>query len=329
MCSYKPDKLFDNSGRLNEEIRDILPRYEKRMSVNKHANGGLLLEELNCPNFRDYAISVKPGKTVDSDMTVLGGYVRDLIKLNSNKFKVFGPDEALSNKLVHVFEVTDRKWNGRHVLNDEFLSKNGSVIDSILSEHVCEGMLEGYLLTGRHGFMHSYEAFIRIVDSMVSQHAKWLKITNEVVAAKRIIDKFLNIKTRVINVIDLMRLQSNLEHPHGLSDDCYDKLFTKNKPIIFAFHGYPNLIHMLCYKRKNKNMHVHGYKEEGTITTPFDMRVQNEIDRYHLVLNAIKYLKISKEDKKNIQDYCNNQLNKHYLYIRKHGVDMPDVDKLI
>ena len=451
--SYKPDKLFDNSGRLNEEIRDILPRYEKRMSVNKHANGGLLLEELNCPNFRDYAISVRPGKTVDSDMTVLGGYVRDLVKLNSNKFKIFGPDEALSNRLTHVFEVTDRKWNGRHVLNDEFLSKNGSVIDSILSEHVCEGMLEGYLLTGRHGFMHSYEAFIRIVDSMVSQHAKWLKITKdltwrapisslnfvltshiwqqdhngythqdpgflnhvatkkasisriylpidantllstfdhciktkdyinvivaskhprfqwlsmdeatvhckkgigelsfisdkcddpdlvlvssgdtptiEVVAAKKIIDKFLNIKTRVINVIDLMRLQSNLEHPHGLSDDEYDKLFTKNKPIIFAFHGYPNLIHMLCYKRKNKNMHVHGYKEEGTITTPFDMRVQNELDRYHLVLNAIKYLKISKEDKKNIQDYCINQLNKHYLYIRKHGVDMPDVDKLI
>ncbi len=453
LLSYSPSKLFDSKGVLYSHIKDILPRYEKRMSINKHANGGLLLEELNCPDFRNYAVSVKPGKSICSDMTVLGGYIRDLIKLNSNNFKVFGPDEALSNKLGYVFEVTNRKWNGKRFNSDEFLSSNGSVIDSILSEHVCEGLLEGYLLTGRHGFMHSYEAFIRIIDSMTSQHAKWLKVckdlsfrmpisslnyvltshiwqqdhngfthqdpgflnhvatkkasisriylpidantllstfdhviktkdyinvivaskhprfqwlsmddaiehckngvgelkfisdkcddpdlvlvssgdtpTTEIVAAKNIIDKFLNINVRVINVIDLMRLQSDTSHPHGLSDSCYDKLFTRNKPIIFAFHGYPNLIHLLTYNRKNKNLHVHGYKEEGTITTPFDMRVQNEIDRYHLVLSAIKYLKLPKEDKNNIKLYCNNQLNKHHEYIRKNGIDMPDVDKLI
>ena len=388
-------------------------------------------------------------------MLVLGNYIRDLVNLNkdSKNFRIFGPDEALSNKLDHVFEVTSRKWNYNTKKNDELLSKDGVIIDSILSEHVCEGLLEGYLLTGRHGFMHSYEAFIRIIDSMTSQHAKWLKITKdlpwrapisslnyvltshiwqqdhngfthqdpgflnhvatkkasisriylpidantllstfdhviktkdyinvivaskherpqwltmdeavkhckqgigelefisdkcdvpdlvlvssgdtptiEIVSAKKIIDKFLNIKVRVINVIDLMRLQSDKEHPHGLSDKEYDNLFTKTKPIIFAFHGYPNLIHMLTYKRKNKNLHVHGYKEEGTITTPFDMRVQNELDRYHLVLNAIKFLKISKKDKEKITNYCNSQLDKHYNYIRKYGKDMPDVQKLI
>lgn len=453
LLSYKPDKLFDEDGKLKQELKETLPRYEKRMSINKHSNGGLLLEELNCPDFKNYQIEVKPGKTRESDMTILGGYIRDLIKLNSNNFKIFGPDEALSNRLNHVFEITNRKWNSKILKTDEFLDKNGTVIDSILSEHVCEGMLEGYLLTGRHGIMHSYEAFIRIIDSMTSQHAKWLKITKnlpwrapisslnyiltshiwqqdhngfthqdpgflnhvatkkasisriylpidantllstfdhciktknyinvivaskhqrfqwlpmdkaiehckkgigelefisdkceepdlvlvssgdtpttEIVAAKHIIDKFLHIKTRVINVIDLMKLQSNIEHPHGLTDEEYNKLFTKNKPIIFAFHGYPTLIHLLTYKRKNKNLHVHGYKEEGTITTPFDMRVQNELDRYHLVLNAVKYLKLPKEDKINITEYCNKQLDKHYKYIREHGIDMKDVEKLI
>ena len=454
--SYKPEELFDKNGVLRKDLKELTPKGNRRMGANMHANGGKLLKELRTPDFKKYGVEVKKhGSIVAQDMMELGKYVRDLLKLNEEErnFRIFGPDEALSNRLNAMFEETNRQWVNKTYENDEFLGVDGRVIDSYLSEHFCEGALEGYILTGRHGFIHSYEAFARIIDSMVSQHAKWLKVTkslswredisslniilsshiwqqdhngythqdpgflnhvatkkasisriylpidantllstfdhciktkdyinvivaskhprfqwlsmdeatvhckkgigelsfisdkcddpdlvlvssgdtptNEVVAAKKIIDKFLNIKTRVINVIDLMRLQSNLEHPHGLSDDCYDKLFTKNKPIIFAFHGYPNLIHMLCYKRKNKNMHVHGYKEEGTITTPFDMRVQNEIDRYHLVLNAIKYLKISKEDKKNIQDYCNNQLNKHYLYIRKHGVDMPDVDKLI
>ena len=453
LLSYKPDTLFDENGTLFKEIRDILPSYEKRMSINKNANGGLLLKDLILPDFKNYAISVIPGKTIASDMQNLGLYIRDVISLNRDNFKIFGPDEALSNRLNHVFEKTTRRWNFKTILNDEFLGRDGAVIDSILSEHVCEGLLEGYLLTGRHGFMHSYEAFIRIIDSMASQHAKWLKVskeipwrepisslnfvltshiwqqdhngfthqdpgflnhvatkkaeisriylpvdtntllsvfdhviktrdyinvivaskherfqwltmdeaiehckkgigelefisdktsnpdlvlvssgdtpTIEIVAAKNILSKFLDIKIRVLNVIDLMKLQSSLEHPHGLSDTEYDKLFTKDKPIIFAFHGYPNLIHLLTYKRKNKNLHVHGYKEEGTITTPFDMRVKNELDRYHLVLNAIKYLNIKKEDYEIVYNYCHNQLNKHYRYIRKYGKDMPDVKKLI
>ena len=453
LLSYKPELLFDENGTLFKEIRDILPSYEKRMSINKNANGGLLLKELELPDFKDYAISVTPGKTISSDMMNLGEYIRDVVNLNKDNFKIFGPDEALSNRLNHVFEKTTRRWNFNTFSDDEFLGRDGAVVDSILSEHVCEGLLEGYLLTGRHGFMHSYEAFIRIIDSMVSQHAKWLKVakeipwrkpisslnfiltshiwqqdhngfthqdpgflnhvatkkasisriylpidtntllsvfdhvvktrdyinvivaskherfqwlsmdeaiehckkgigelkfisdkcdnpdlvlvssgdtpTTEIVAAKNILSKFLDIKIRVLNVIDLMRLQSSLEHPHGLSDKEYDLLFTKDKPIIFAFHGYPNLIHLLTYKRKNKNLHVHGYKEEGTITTPFDMRVQNELDRYHLVLNAIKYLKIEDSDYKKVSDYCNKQLEKHYNYIREHGKDMPDVEKLI
>ena len=452
--SYRPEILFDESGRLFSDISDTLPCYEKRMSASKYANGGLLLKELECPNFCNYGIDVVPFKTMASDMTILGNYVRDLISLNSkNKnFRIFGPDEALSNRLNSIFEVTNRKWNTIIKKDDEFLAKDGVVVDSILSEHVCEGLLEGYLLTGRHGFMHSYEAFIRIIDSMTSQHAKWLKIcselswrkdiaslnyvltshiwqqdhngfthqdpgflnhvatkkaeisriylpidantllscfdhsiktknyinvivaskhqsyqwlsmdeavkhcsvgigelgfisdkcdepdlvlacagdtpTIEVIAAKKILSKFLNIKVRVVNVIDLMKLQSSSEHPHGMTDKEYDKLFTKNKPIIFAFHGYPNLIHMLTYKRKNKNIHVHGYKEEGTITTPFDMRVKNGIDRYHLVLNALKYLKIDDKDKKDIINYCEKQLEKHDRYIRRYGKDMPDVQKL-
>lgn len=452
--SYKPEILFDEKGVLFSDIKDVLPPFDKRMSASRYANGGVLLKELNTPDFGEYSVDVTPGKTYASDMNVLGGYVRDLIKLNekNKNFRVFGPDEAMSNRLGKIFEVTNRKWDYNTKKDDEFLSKNGMVVDSILSEHVCEGLLEGYLLSGRHGFMHSYEAFIRIIDSMTSQHAKWLKVckdipwradiaslnyvltshiwqqdhngfthqdpgflnhvatkkasisriylpidsntllstfdhciktknyinvivaskherfqwlsmdkaidhckkgigelefisdkcdepdlvlacagdtpTIEVVAAKKIIDRFLNIKTRVINVIDLMRLQSSLEHPHGMSDDDYYALFTKKKPIIFAFHGYPNLIHMLTYKRKNKNLHVHGYKEEGTITTPFDMRVQNEIDRYHLVLNAIKYVEISKKERREIISYCESQLEKHYNYIREYGTDMPDVDEL-
>ena len=451
--SYRPSILFDSNGKLFSTIKDVLPPYEKRMSNSKYANGGIE-NELLVPDFTKYGVRVTPGKTTASDMLVLGKYIRDLITLNikNNNFRIFGPDEALSNKLNAVFEITNRKWNYNTKKNDEFLSKSGVVVDSILSEHVCEGLLEGYLLTGRYGFMHSYEAFIRIIDSMTSQHAKWLKICNElnwrkeipslnyvltshiwqqdhngfthqdpgflnhvatkkasisriylpidantllscfnhciqttnyinvivaskhernqwlsmkdavlhckkgigeldfisdkcdkpdlilacagdtptteIIAAKNIIDMFLKINVRVINVIDLMRLLSAKEHPHGLSDEEYDGLFTKDKPIIFAFHGYPDLIHMLTHKRTNKNLHVHGYKEEGTITTPFDMRVQNEIDRYHLVLNALKYLDVPKKDREKINSYCMKQLVKHYHYIRKNGVDMPDVDLL-
>ena len=448
--SYRPDLLFDKKGKLKDNIRETLPPYEKRMSNSKYTNGGIT-NELITPNFKDYKIEVTKGKTVASDMMNLSSYIRDLISLNkeNHNFRIFGPDEALSNRLNNVFEVENRKWNFRTEKNDEMLSKNGVVVDSILSEHVCEGLLEGYILTGRYGFMHSYEAFIRIIDSMTSQHAKWLKICNnlswrkeipslnyiltshiwqqdhngfthqdpgflnhvatkkadvsriylpidtntllstfdhciktknyinvivaskqpsiqwltmeeaeehcknglgelkfisdecktpdlvlascgdtptiEIIKAKEILSKFLKIKIRVINVIDLMRLQSDKEHPHGLSDEMYNKLFTTNKPIIFAFHGYPQLIHTLTYKRENKNLHVHGYMEEGTITTPFDMRVQNKIDRYHLVLNAIKYIKITEKDKKIIANYCNDKLEKHYNYIRKYGKDMKDI----
>lgn len=457
LLSYKPNKLFDEKGRLKKEIKNILPPYEKRMSNNIHANGGLVTKKLETPNYEEYKIkNVIPGITLNEDMRQLGKYIRDLIKLNNkNKnFRIFGPDEALSNRLNHVFEVTNRKWNYNTKKNDEYLKNDGIIIDSILSEHVCEGLLEGYILTGRYGFMHSYEAFIRIIDSMASQHAKWLKVTKElswrkpipslnyvltshiwqqdhngfthqdpgfinhiatkkadisriylpidtntllstfdhviktqnyiniiiaskqnrpqwlnmdeaknlcekgigeldfvsdkvstpdlvlaacgdtpaieIIAAKKILKEFLpKLKIRVISVIDLMKLQSNEEHPHGLTDEKYNKIFTTTKPIIFAFHGYPNLIHTLTYKRKNKNIHVHGYKEEGTITTPFDMRVKNEIDRFHIALNSIKYLKISDEEKKEIEKYCSESLKKHHNYIKRYGKDMKDIDKFI
>ena len=446
--SYNPESLFTEEGKLKDSIKSILPDYKNRMSANPSANGGLLLENLNIPNYKDYGIEVTPGVTLASSMKVVANFIKDIIKNNDN-FRVFGPDEASSNRLDALFEVTKRKWNTNTYKNDEMLSPDGKVIDSILSEHVCQGLLEGYILTGRHGFMHSYEAFIRIVDSMASQHAKWLKVcselwwrepisslnyiltshiweqdhngfthqdpgflnhvatkkaevsriylpvdantllstfdhilksknyinvvvtskqdrvqyfnideaskhcakglgelfvsdkcddpdlvlvgagdvaTTEIVEAKKILSKFLKLKIRVINVVDLMRLQSDEEHSHGLSNEEYNEIFTKNKPIIFNFHGYPNLIHMLTYKRDNKNLHVHGYKEEGTITTAFDMRVVNEVDRYHLVLSAIKYIKISAKDKKEITEYCERMLQKHFDYIRENGIDMPNID---
>ena len=415
--SYHPEELFDENGTLLKELKELAPIGNKRMSANPNANGGILLEELRTPDFRNYEVKVEvPGDTMAQDMKELGGYVRDLVKLNEDKknFRIFGPDEALSNRLNYVFEATNRQFNATTYKKDEFLAPTGRVIDSYLSEHACEGWLEGYLLTGRHGFFHTYEAFARIIDSMASQHAKWLKVTKElpwrrpiaslnyvlsshiwqqdhngythqdpgflshlatkkadivriylppdancllscfdhciktknyinvIVASKHprpqwltmdqaikhctqgigiwewasndknsetdivmaccgdtptletlaavsiLRSNFPEVKVRVVNVVDLMRLQSNLEHPHGLTDDDYDLLFTKDKPIIFAFHGYPSLIHQLTYKRTNKELHVHGYKEEGTITTPFDMRVQNEIDRYHLVNDDLK-----------------------------------------
>lgn len=452
--SYKPEELFDENGKLKKELRAMAPSGNYRMGMNPHANGGKLLEELNIPDFRDYAIDIsKPGSVVTQDMMELGRFIRDIVKLNENKknFRIFGPDEALSNRLNHVFEVTNRQWNGIAYNTDEFLSHSGRVIDSVLSEHACEGMLEGYLLTGRHGFFHSYEAFIRIVDSMASQHAKWLKVcrelpwrqdiaslnyilasyvwqqdhngfthqdpgflnhlvtkkadtvriylppdtntliscfdhcirtknyinvivaskhprpqwltmdeaikhctkglgiwkfasnddgntpdlvmacagetpTIETLAAVKILrENFPELKIRVVNVVDLMKLESNENHPHGLSEDEYDSIFTKNRPIIFAFHGYPHLIHQLAYKRTNKNLHVHGYLEEGTITTTFDMKVQNKLDRFNLVMDALKYLPELGDKRASLNEWCKNKLIEHKEYIHEYGEDMPEI----
>ncbi len=451
MRSYVPEELFNFDGSIRQEIRDFTPKGNKRMSANIHANGGLLTKDLITPNIMDYAVRIVPGKTKKSDMFELGGYIRDLFTLNkeNKNFRIFGPDEAMSNKLTKVFDVEKRTWIKKINSDDEYLAYNGRIFDSYLSEHVCEGALEGYILTGRFGFMHSYEAFIRIIDSMTSQHAKWLKLANElnwrekipslnyvltshiwqqdhngfthqdpgflnhlatkkadtvrmylpvdtntlictfdhviktknyinvivaskhesiqwfnmndaiehckkgigimefassneknvdlvmaccgdvptleVIAAVKIFREFLpDLKIRVINVIDLMKLQSDKEHPHGLTDKEFDSLFTRTKPIVFAYHGYPNLIHELMYKRVNDNLHVHGYIEEGTITTPFDMRVRNRLDRFHLILNAIKYIP-KKYDTKEIKTYCLNKLLEHDVYIKENGIDMEEI----
>ena len=454
MKSYHPEELFDENGKLLPDLKELTPTGNRRMGMNPHANGGILLEELRTPDFRNYGVDVvEPGEVMAQDMKELGAYVRDVIKLNDDNknFRVFGPDEALSNRLNYMFDVTNRKWNATKYDTDEFLASDGRVLDSYLSEHACEGWLEGYLLTGRHGFFHTYEAFSRIIDSMASQHAKWLKVTRElswrrpiaslnyilsshiwqqdhngythqdpgflnhlvtkkadivrmylppdancllscfdhciksknyinvIIASKHprpqwltmdqavkhctqgigiwnwasndgncepdivmaccgdtptletlaavsiLRNNFPEIKIRVVNVVDLMRLESHFTHPHGLTDDEYDLLFTKNKPIIFAFHGYASLIHQLTYKRTNKELHVHGYKEEGTITTPFDMRVQNELDRYHLVMDALKYLPQLGNRSALLNQWCKDKLVEHIEYIREYGDDMPDV----
>ena len=453
--SYKPEELFDEDGKFRSDLRKLAPQGYRRMSANIHANGGKLLKDLRKPDFKDYAVKFdKHGSIIAQDMIELGKYVRDVIKLNEDEknFRIFGPDEALSNRLNAIFEETDRQWVNKTYDNDEYLDVNGRVIDSYLSEHFCEGALEGYLLAGRHGFIHSYEAFARIIDSMVSQHAKWLKVTKElswredisslniilsshiwqqdhngythqdpgflnhlvtkkadivrmylppdancliscfdhvistknyinvivaskhpryqwltmdeaikhctkgigiwpwasndegkepdvvlacagdtptleVLAATSILnDKFPKLKVRVVNVVDLMRLESNNKHPHGLTDEDYDAIFTKNKPIIFAFHGYPSLIHQLTYNRHNKNIHVHGYMEEGTITTPFDMRVQNKIDRFNLVIDVLKYVKLGDKSSELIE-WCKDKLVEHNEYIREYGKDMDIITK--
>ena len=451
--SYHPEELFDKDGKLIPELKELAPIGNRRMGSNPHTNGGLLLKELNLPDFRKYGLKVKHGNIEAQDMMELGKYIRDIIKLNKDKrnFRIFGPDETMSNRLNYTFEATKRQWDGFTIPEDDNLDPDGRIIDSILSEHVCEGLLEGYLLTGRHGFFNSYEAFIRIVDSMTSQHAKWLKVckqlpwrqkiaslnyvlsshiwqqdhngfthqdpgflnhmvtkkaditriylppdtncllscfnhciksknyinvivaskhprpqwlsmeeavihctqgigiwqwasndngqepdivmaccgdtpTLETLAAVSILRKnFKDLKIRVVNVVDLMKLQTNKEHPHGLSNKDYDMIFTKDKPIIFAFHGYPHLIHQLTYKRTNTNLHVKGYKEEGTITTPFDMRVQNGIDRYHLVQEALKYLPQLGNKAASLNQKCKNKLIEHKQYIQEHGKDMPEV----
>lgn len=452
--SYRPEELFDENGTLKQELKELAPVGNRRMGSNPNANGGKLLKDLRTPDFRDYEVKVTvPGSTMAQDMVEAGKYLRDVIKLNkeNHNFRIFGPDETMSNRLSAVFEKTNRKWNANYKNNDEFLKQDGMVIDSMLSEHMCQGWLEGYLLTGRHGLFNSYEAFIRIVDSMVSQHAKWLKVTSElpwrrnisslnyllsshiwqqdhngythqdpgflnhmvtkkadvvrmylppdancllscvdhciktknyinvIVASKHprpqwltmdqaikhctsgvsiwswasndndsepdlvmaccgdtptletlaavsiLRNHFKDLKIRVVNVVDLMRLQSDTEHPHGLSDYDYDAIFTKDKPIIFAFHGYPNLIHQLTYRRTNKNLHVHGYKEEGTITTPFDMRVQNELDRFHLVMSALKHTEKLQKVSANLLQICKDKLVEHKEYIKEYGDDLPEI----
>ena len=448
--SYHPEELFDKNGTLKEEYREFIPELSCCMGQNPHANGGELLKNLTMPDFKKYAVKVPyPGSVEKEDMRVLGTFLKDVIKENQSarNFRIFGPDEALSNRLHSVFEVTNRQWDNKMLETDEYLANDGRIMDSFLSEHMCEGWLEGYLLTGRHGLFHSYESFMRIVDSMISQHAKWMKVaseiswrkpisslnllvtshcwqqdhngfthqdpgiinhviskktsmsrvylpcdtntllsvmdhvlqtknyvnvivaskhprpqwlsisqavrhcekglgiwafasndidnhpdlvlacagdtpTLEVMAATSILRKYLpNLKVRVVNIVDLMKLEAN--HPHGLSDTEYDYIFTKNKPIVFAFHGYPNVIHELTYKRTNQNMHVRGYIEEGTITTPFDMRVQNKMDRFHLILLALEYL--PQFDTTELRMYCETMLEQHASYIKEYGVDMKEI----
>ncbi len=454
LMSYHPDELFDENARLIPELQALTPTGDKRIGATPYANGGKLLRDLRLPDFRKYAVEVPaPGAVEAQDMIELGGYVRDVFKLNeeSRNFRIFGPDETMSNRLGKVFEVTNRDWNAGLVDNDEFLAKDGRVMDGYLSEHMCEGWLEGYLLTGRHGFFASYEAFIRVVDSMAAQHAKWLKVcsdlpwrqdiaslnliltsnvwqqdhngfthqdpgfldhiankkadvvrlylppdancllsvfdhcissrnyVNAIVASKHPRQQWLtmeqavkhctqgigiwdwasndqgeepdvvlaccgdtptlealaavtilrehlpSLKVRFVNVVDLMKLEPHTKHPHGLTDTDYNALFTTDKPIIFAFHGYPTLVHELTYERKNRDLHVYGYHEEGTITTPFDMRVQNHIDRYHLVEAVIKNLPQLGNKGAYILQMMRDKLVEHKQYIHEYGLDLPEV----
>ena len=449
--SYHPEKLFKN-GVLRQDLKEILPKGNKRISANPHANGGLLRKNLVLPKLNDCAIKLSARGTDNAqDMLVLGKYLGKVYDQNPNNFRIFGPDEAMSNRLTHVFDTQSRAFEGKILKSDEFVSHSGRVMDAFLSEHACEGMLEGYLLTGRHGLVHSYEAFMRIVDSMVGQHAKWLKICsqldwradvsslnvlltstvwqqdhngythqdpgfldqvcnkkpdvvriylpadantllcvvnhclstknciNTIVASKHPTPQWLSVReakqhlqngvsvwdwacngdlnnpdvvvasagstptlealacvkimrellpeinVRFVNVVDLMRLVSPQHHPHGLSDADFDEIFTRDKPVVFNFHGYPHLIHELTYKRTNHDFHVRGYNEEGTITTPFDMRVQNGTDRFSLVLLALKHLSIPGARKGKIKRLMQQKLEQHNAYIREHGTDMPEI----
>jgi xylulose-5-phosphate/fructose-6-phosphate phosphoketolase len=454
MKGYKPEELFDAAGGLKPELAELAPQGGRRMGANPHANGGLLLHDLRMPDFRDYAVAVPtPGGIEAADTGILGNFLRDVVKMNQGQrnFRIFGPDETASNRLQAVFEVTARQWEAGTVPGDDHLAPDGRVME-VLSEHQCQGWLEGYLLTGRHGLFNSYEAFIHIVDSMFNQHAKWLKVTlglpwrrkiaslnyllashvwrqdhngfthqdpgfidhvinkkaeivrvylppdancllsvidhclrsrhyvNVVVAGKHPAPQWLtmesavkhctlgigiwewasndrgfdpdvvmacagdvptletlaavsilrkampDLKVRVVNVVDLMKLEPNTEHPHGLSDKDFDSFFTCDKPIIFAYHGYPWLVHRLTYRRHNhRNLHVRGYKEEGTITTPFDMAVLNDLDRYHLVLDVIDRLPQLGAKAAYLKQELQNKLIDHKQYIYKYGEDMPEV----
>lgn len=455
MKSYKPEELFDKKGRLLPELSDLAPKGSRRMGANPHANGGLLLRDLKMPDFRDYAVDVPaPGQVTAEATRIMGAFLRDIMKLNKdrNNFRVFGPDETASNRLTELFNVTNRTWMEERIPEDDHLSPDGRVME-ILSEHTCQGWLEGYLLTGRHGLFSCYEAFIHIIDSMFNQHAKWLKVTskeipwrrpiaslnylltshvwrqdhngfshqdpgfidhvvnkkadivrvyfppdantllsvtdhclrsrdyiNVIVAGKQPNPQWLNmdeavkhctsgigiwewasndkggqpdvvmaccgdiptletlaavdiirdfipdLKIRVINVIDLMTLQPKEEHPHGLSDYEFDTLFTTDKPVIFAYHGYPWLIHRLTYRRTNHhNIHVRGYKEEGTTTTPFDMLVRNNLDRYDLVADVVHRVPKLGYMAAYTRQFVRDKLIEHKQYIVKHGEDMPDI----
>ncbi|NQT27854.1 phosphoketolase family protein [candidate division KSB1 bacterium] len=452
MRSYQAQELFDENGKLRSEFAELAPKGERRMSDNPHANGGLLLRDLRLPDFRDYAIKVpKPGAVCGEATHAQGEFIRDVMKHNPSNFRVFSPDETASNRWGSVFEVTDRCSTAEIIPSDEHVSSDGRVME-MLSEHQCEGWLEGYLLTGRHGFFSCYEAFIHIIDSMFNQHAKWLKVTkhipwrrpiasmnyllsslvwrqdhngfshqdpgfidhvmnkkaeiirvylppdtntllsvtdhclrsrdyvNVIIAGKQpalqwldmdsaikhctaglgiwewasndkggepdvvmacagdiptmetlaavdiLWQRFPDLKVRVINVVDLMTLQPQSEHPHGLSDRDFDVLFTKDKPIIFAFHGYPLLIHRLTYRRTNhKNLHVRGYKEEGTTTTPFDMMVLNDLDRFHLVGDVIDRVPSLGSRAAYAKQFLRDKLLDHKKYIRIHGEDMPEI----
>jgi xylulose-5-phosphate/fructose-6-phosphate phosphoketolase len=451
--SYRPAELFDAGGRLRPELAELAPKGARPMGANPHANGGILMRDLRMPDFREYALNVPaPGSDGPGDTHVLGRFLRDVVVLNAaaRNFRIFGPDETLSNGLEAVFEETNRQWDATTVKDDEFLAPEGRVME-MLSEHQCEGWLEGYLLTGRHGLFNCYEAFIHIVDSMFNQHAKWLKVTNglpwrrkisslnyllashvwrqdhngfthqdpgfidhvvnkkaevvrvylppdancllsvmdhclrsrqyvnvvvagkhpapqwlsmdaavthcatgigvwhwasndsedtdlvmacagdvptlETLAAVSIMREHLpRLRIRLVNVVDLMKLQPAIEHPHGLSDADFDSLFTRDKPVIFAFHAYPWLIHRLTYRRTNHdNIHVRGYKEEGTITTPFDMTVLNDMDRFHLVMDAIDRLPQLGGEGESLRQRLVDKRAEHRQYINANGQDMPEI----
>ncbi|OMG55275.1 phosphoketolase [Azonexus hydrophilus] len=451
LASYKPAELFDASGWLKPEIAALAPSGKRRMGANPHANGGCLMRDLRLPDFRDYAVPVvTPGSMKAEATRAMGVFLRDVMRQNPDNFRVFGPDETTSNRLGALFEVTNRSWMAEHLADDDHLAPDGRVME-ILSEHACQGWLEGYLLTGRHGLFSCYEAFIHIVDSMFNQHAKWLKMCSEIpwrrpIASLNIlltshvwrqdhngfshqdpgfIDHVVNkkadfirvylppdantllyvtercmksrnlvnvivagkqpewqwldmeaainhasagiglwewacndqpgepdivlasagdvptlemlaaidilhqlvpaLKIRYINVVDLMTLQPQEEHPHGLSSDEFDSLFTTDKPIIFAYHGYPWLIHRLTYRRTNTNLHVRGYKEEGTTTTPFDMTVLNTLDRFHLVMDVASRVPKLQAQAAHIKQSMRDKLNQHAQYILEHGEDMPGI----
>ncbi len=452
MRSYRPDELFDAKGALIEELAELAPHNHRRMSANPHANGGLLLRDLELPDFRDYAVEVpSPGTTSSEATGVLGGFLRDVMDVNRENFRLFGPDETASNRLGSVFEVTDRTWEAEHIPIDDHLAPDGRVME-VLSEHLCQGWLEGYLLTGRHGLFNCYEAFIHIVDSMFNQHAKWLKVSrgiawrrpvaslnyllsslvwrqdhngfshqdpgfidhvinkkaevvrvylppdancllsvadhclrsrdyvNVIVAGKQPEPNWLDIdqaiihctrgagifewasndaagepdvvmaccgdvptletfaavdlmrqelpelRVRVVNVVDLMRLQPDSEHPHGMPDAEFDALFTTDRPIVFAYHGYPWLIHRLTYRRHgHHNLHVRGYKEEGTTTTPFDMVMLNDLDRFHLVMDVIDRVPGLAERAGHVRQDMTDRRLAARLYTRQNGEDPPEI----
>lgn len=451
--SYRPEELFDNNGTLKKEIRDIAPTGLKRMGANPITNGGLLRHPLELPDIKNYQVEINAhGLVKAQDTLVFSSYLKDVFKFNelNQNLRLFCPDEAMSNRLYDIFKETNRTWQMPKIETDEYLSPTGRIMDSFLSEHLCEGMLEGYILTGRHGIFASYEAFIRVIDSMASQHAKWLKMANEVdfrrpisslnilltsnvwqqdhngythqepgfldhlanknpnfvrlylpadansllvvgqnalkstnkinvivaskhpsyqwltldeaivhcskglgiwnfasndkeytdiviatcgdtptiegLAATSILREYLpKLKIRFINIVDLMRLEDKVVNPHGISDDEYDLLFTKDKPIIFVYHGYPGLIKNFLFNRHNHNIHIAGYIEEGSITTSFDMRVRNKIDRYHLVMQAVKMLPNLGNDGTYLYEIMQEKLIKHTNYIKKYGIDMEEI----